>query len=271
MEGTEGSRPEPQHGSWSTRFRSLIGLIGREREKPPVASLADYLLQAAGKEPYALETQPREFDLGKIGHEAEKLMQLTLKHPRRIEYGTLVFVDKTNGRLLMLRIQGDENGVEFPINDIHINRKGNRLSAARMSDDDRWLSPPRLDDKKTDPRLALDIHSHPLDKPFSPNDLSPLFEQPIFRDIDPAILVVTPTAKVLALRTTRTPLLLPGSLNRYSKRTHARYDPQEQNYTDFLNQPGGYQRMFWLTRLAQEFHLKIYSCPIGKNIARAAN
>lgn len=93
MEGTEGSRPEPQHGSWSTRFRSLIGLIGREREKPPAASLADYLLQAAGKEPYALETQPEAFNLGEIGHEAEKLMQLTLKHPRRIEYGTLVFVD----------------------------------------------------------------------------------------------------------------------------------------------------------------------------------
>ena len=272
MEDTEGSHPEPQHGSWQAKLRSLIGSIGREREKPPAASLTDYLLKAAGNEPYALETQPKEFDLGKIGHEAEDLMRLTLKHPRKIEYGSIVYIDRKTGRLVKIRSEGDEHSVGSP-DRVYFDRSKGRLSTELVSGDEVFVGNPAssIYDQDPDIKMAVVIHSHPHDIPFSPDDFRRLLETLPPKDVPPAIVVVTPNTKVLALRTVKSPLFLPGTLEPMNERIHKRYDPGQTEFSDFLNQPGGYQRMFWLTRFAQEFYLKIYSCPRGQNIVRAAN
>ncbi len=87
MEDTEGSHPEPKHGSWSAKLRSLIRPIGRaKKEKPPTAFGSE--VNSVGIEPPSEIREPRaEVLLGSVDPKSLTREQF-LHSPDLLYHGT---------------------------------------------------------------------------------------------------------------------------------------------------------------------------------------
>lgn len=196
------------------------------------------------------------FDLGIFGKEAEKLIRLSLDDPEHPEFASLAFVDRTSRLLLMKEpIRGGESSVTLP--------------------------------RSEDLQHVLTIHTHgDTDTPFSASDLAGLFIPRHEGGIAAGILA-TPTQELLVLRSPQTPLLSPpevidvvlelltsAAMEEEWSDYQRRYEtdggaidsplPLTEEYKQELRQLG-HRRMFMLTRAAQEFSLRMYSCPLPEN------
>lgn len=201
---------------------------------------------------------PKVFDLGEFGREAERLLHLSLRDPKHPEYASIACIND-KGRLVILKepIRGDERSVPVPA--------------------------------PKDKRRVLLLHTHgDTDTPFSASDLEGLFV-PSAENGVPAVLLATPSLKMLILRTKDTPYLTPLQIEDRTvmmwlhpateeerKLFEAGYQaaggeeadrPPEltPEYKQALRQLSS-KRMFVLTRAAHEYNLKGYSCPSNQNI-----
>lgn len=222
----------------------------------------DYLLEVVKTERFALENLPSSVDLGEFGREAERLINFSLQDPKHPEYASMACVDRV-GRILLLReaVRGDESGVTFPTTE--------------------------------NKRHILNIHSHGgIDTPFSPGDLEPLFIDPCLEKAAVAAeMLVTPSTKMLLLRTKKTPFLphapyFPdavgfaisvemenhpamaeeGQILEEQESPSDEQNPQLTKDWPYKLQQLSHKRMFALTQIAQRYHLKLYSCSLEKNI-----
>lgn len=225
-------------GRFETRARALRDrLSARFRGSPaseqrlPATALREYLLGAATSNRLAADS-PQRIDLGEFGREADRLLQRSLTEPGRPEYGSVACVDDS-GRLLLLRqpVRGEATSVNLP--------------------------------SFRDKRQVLDIHTHPIDVPFSTQDLIELFYAPRGGRGTAAELVVTPALKLLLLRTARTPFYpFPKEMIDDMEERH----PLLRNIASGTHLPTSQQHMFTLTRIAHENQLKLYACPTAANV-----
>lgn len=145
-----------------------------------------------------------------------------------------------------------------------------------------------------DKRRVLTIHTHgDADTPFSPNDLTALFACPNVESVGvPAEILATPSIKLLVLRTIGTPYLTANeafdtiidiymhpAMSEEHELFKRQYEaaggeqrlgleepPFTQEHKETLQQLS-HKRMFTLSRVAQRYHLRMYSCPLDRNIS----
>lgn len=190
-------------------------------------------------------------------------MKLSIADPKHPEFASVACIDK-RGRVLLLRkpVRGDDSSVRLPT----------------------------FEDKQR----ALLIHSHgDTDTPFSPTDLITLFAHPHDEHVGvPAEILATPSMKLLLLRTSKTPYLtadmafetildismhpaMSGEHELFKRQYEAaggeerlglEAPPFTREYKGALQQLS-HKRMFVLSRVAQRYHIKMYSCPVGRNVA----
>lgn len=241
MEGVDNSsRPKGL-----SEIRNRLARVfhkGKESESVPPVPLKDFLLQVTKGEQFRPEEFPARFDLGEFGKEAEKLMKATIRDPKHREYLSKSVIDRFGKIFFISANEGDEYGVQ---------------------------SPRRVPYEED----LLIIHSHPHDTPFSPPDLDHLFDKPNRKGWTmPVDIVATPTQKVLLFRTSRTPET-EGSQPKMDMMQEPAMGEEvfDMPHDDLeaLNRlaPISNKRMYALTRVAQKYQLKIYSCPINKNVA----
>lgn len=237
-----------------------------ETLQPQPVRLKDYLFDVAKTERFAPEHLPSSIDLGEFGRETERLINLSIVDPKHPEYGSMVCIDRV-GRVLMLRqpVRGEETSVTLP-----------------------------LPENK---RRILTIHTHgETDTPFSSHDLQFLLIDPRDERAAAALILATPSLKMLITRTKRTPYL--SEWEAFDASTDMDSHPamgEEQELYDShcqlaegeggerIPEPRGeelpltvhwkqrlgqlsHKRMFVLIQTVQRYHLKLYSCPLEKNI-----
>lgn len=212
------------------------------------ASLKDYLLRITRGAKIPPEDFPSSFDLGEFGKEADKLAKAAQSDPQHMEHISKAVTTSRGDIFFISSNRGEATQVSVP-------------TPVPMEND------------------LLLIHTHPSDTPFSPPDLDSLFTRPNWQGWTmPAEMVVTPTLKVLIFRTSKTPELLGDES--WNPKMDMTLEPamEEEVFSpregpDVLNSLGSIsnKRMYALTRIAQKYHLKLYSCPVGKNIAYQAN
>ncbi len=109
-------------------------------------------------------------------------------------------------------------------------------------------------DLTQDQYLAADMHTHGAhDISFSPTDIQMLFSSEKLTIPLAASVVITPSANMVIVRTDETPHHLP------------------EDITNFPNANEVQDRMHWLTRMAQKYHLKIYSSPPDQQVLLQAS
>lgn len=180
--------------------------------------LLDYIEDVILNNKYPKE-MPREIDLGELDDMLNRVLALSEADPYHSEYGSVLLYNKKLKSFSMTNPQ-----------------KGNASSAE--------LTFPA---SKT---LACILHPHQNDSPFSNTDVSLLFPSLNIQTPPPATLLITPTRKLLLVKT-------------------------KDNYLEEAIRPEFWesreQMMFRLTRFAQNNDLKIYSAPRHKRILSLAN
>lgn len=232
------------------RVNTLFGRTPKpEGLTAPPSDLNHFLVRTYKGEAPSPEDFPGGFNLGEIGKEGERLIKDTLSDPAHREYMSRFVVNMGGKTFFISSIKGDEGSVSAP------------PSISGESD-------------------LLVIHTHPMDTPFSPVDVDSLFVQTNWKGQPlPAEMVVTPALKILILRTSKTPRL----------ETNTWWDPKMEMYKEpamdeeVFDLPKGHleplgrlapisnKRMYALTRIAQKYQLKIYTCSIDNNVAKLAN
>lgn len=226
------------------------------------------LLEAARKPNLVVGKFPKTgIDLGEFGRESERLIKLSLLDPDHFEYYNATCIDG-DGRLLMLcePIRGRQPGeVNIPLS--FFNGK----------------------------RLLLHEHSHgDIDNPLSMGDLETLFVNPELPKATSGILLATLTTKMLAFRTEQTPVFANTDYLVMDFQKHPALEEEDEmqmrvyDKSVAMERAGPYKyvpmtpevkqglaqlshkRMFALSRVAQEFYLDIFACPLDKNIAYTA-
>lgn len=216
-----------------------------EQREVGATDIKSYILRAVVNERLANDDIPIKIDLGAIGKEAERLMELSLRHPDRAEYGSIACTDAEGKRLFLLNkpVLGDAHSVPYP-----------ELPEGRLP--------------------ATVIHTHPsVDTPFSPQDLEPLFIPPGHGKGVPAVLVATPSLKMMLLRTKETPFLSATDIflhtatawDAYGNREEldALYEEKDKSVFAALSN----KRMYMIKEMADYNKIKMYACPITSNIA----
>lgn len=245
------------------KYRARTNDPKPEKDISNATPLKEYLLESLKSDRLAADP-PNKVDLGEFGKEAERLIALSLSNPKHPEYASVGCIDE-RGRMLILRepVRGDESSVPLP--------------------------------SFKDKRRVFLIHSHGnTDIPFSPSDLDPLLLPPGDSRTAAAVMLITPSLKLLILRTKSTPQfssleILDEGVMRW---LHPAMQEERRLYEQGYNARGGeeidlpplltedykqalralgHKRMFMLTRAAQEYHLKLYSCPLNKNVALPGN
>jgi hypothetical protein len=207
--------------------------------------LRDLLLDAYKSSKLAPQAVPFSIDLGLIGKEAEKLMDLTSQDPEQREHTQGIFLDTRGQMFTDSPMRGEKDRVQI--------RKYNG--------------------KK---RIA-GIHSHgDEDTPYSPTDVRHLVTNP--QDIDdltiPVSIVVTPTQKLLLMRTEASPLLPNVEAITETEFSQLLSDLKEGG----IHLPGNtilqrslsatsHHRMNVMLEIFRNLHLQLYSCSLDKNIA----
>lgn len=218
--------------------------------------MRDYLLDALESHAMASEYTPQTIDLADFGKQAENLVQLSRSSDGRFEYASVAYADNKRRIRLSRPVRGDGETVYLP-----------PLPKGR--------------------RRVLIIHTHgDVDTPFSPADLEALFIRPPDERAVPAVLLATPTLKMLILRGKYTPFLSIAGIEEVVERMHlhdamseeaqlfkSRYEAAggkepllTADYKQALAQISN-RRMFVLTRFAHEYDLRIYSCALERNFA----
>lgn len=234
-----------------------IGPKPETRTATPV-SLKKYLLSSA-EHIYPLPTAedfPESFDLGEFGKEAERLMNATRQDPKHREHLTIVCVDFDK-----------------------------KFSFHRASRNIGFVNLPRPEEFG-DKSPLFSLHSHHSDTPFSyPDVIGSFYGPPLLGGLFGAI-VITPSQKLLFLRTDKTTIpsgkeILEdmSALEQDRKGNNLQMNPKgrlevameaDSEHVENLSRSSNI-RMFLLTRIAQKCNLKLYSCPIDKNITVLAN
>ncbi len=224
--------------------------------------LDQYLVRAAVSHTLALPHLPRSFDLGDVGRQAERLLARSLAEPGHPEHAAVVWVNRGGGLSISTKpLRGDEHQVRVP---------------------------------GRDRRLVLTVHTHgDVDTPFSAGDLAGVLLTPSSPRARVGELLITPTRKLLVLRTARTPWLSAEEvedsitmlyLDPAMEAEHALYTagyearggehvdlPPEitPQYKDQL-QGLGNKRMLVLLSAAEKYELALYSCHADTNIVKQA-
>lgn len=267
----ESTKPDISDNTLISKARSQLkkwfgGRHNQESVRQSPITLKDLLIESAFSLNHAPSLLPQSVDLGKFGIEAEKLMNMTNNDPSQAEYLSATFLD-SDGRILMNKnpIRGDEGSVKLP--------------------------------KSHKKRFLLLTHSHPGDSPFSPADLNVLFIPKTETISAPALLLATPSLKMLIFRTNKTPYLSPSEILDLSAMMFHDYGIKDESeiykhltdeeleehekagntnlpYVDEWKKilPSiSNRRMFVISRVLNDYNLALYSCPISKNIATRAN
>lgn len=257
---SEASAEIPLLQRISEKLRATFGPRHPEGQPPPPLPLERYLLDAARSEKLVADYQlPPRIDLGSFGYRLEQLERLSLSEQGHREYATLVGIDRSGRLFLSEALPGEGSGFTIP--------------------------------KSFNMRLAAVMHSHAhVDMPFSSTDLNRLLRPPNARRAVPAELVVTPTTKLVMLRTPSTPQLSDDEMDDvlYAFDTYDVRDELELEHAELLKQYGttdtleqpqltpeykqamaalSHKRMYVLTRIAHDYHLALYSCPIDRSVA----
>lgn len=248
MENVETPIKQTKFVNLRGKLRSIFGRnIDSKPEKPTPVSLKNFLTRITQGEKFAPEEFPSAFDLGEFGKEADKLNRAAQADPEYREYISKAVTSPRGNIFFISTNRGEATEVSAP------------------------TPVPGEND-------LLIIHTHPLDTPFSPQDLDSLFTRPNWKGWTmPAQMVVTQTLKVLIFRTGQPPELPRGErwrpkMDMIEEPTMAEEVFSSKSDIEVPNNLGSisHKRMYALTRIAQKYHLKIYSCPINKNVVSVA-
>lgn len=251
MENIEDSTEHKKSATIKERFYTYFRKNSKtEKRTGSSISLENYLLRAIEDKKLLPEKFPTSFDLGEFGKKSDEILKATLSDPKHHEYASQVAIDM-DGKIVFYGL-----------------KKGKETQVAPC------------DQVPGEDRLLM-IHSHPIDVPFSPEDLDMLFLQPNSKGwIMPAEILITPSLKMLIIRTEKTPVLFKGEQWRPKMEMYEEPVLEEKLIfqepdisTENLSELAlvSHKRMFALIKVAQKYNLKVYSCPIDQNIAYLAN
>lgn len=232
----------------------------------PVAGLKEILVKSTLSPSVAIPDGIQKIDLGIFGEESEKLLDRSLKDPQGIERGRMLYVTPEGGVLFQTKDSVGsitKDGQQTQMN-ISVKMAPKYINLPRPMNQDRFY--------------AGIIHSHgTYDVPASPFDFTPLFRSVDSIGIAPMLFVVTPKLKSIYFRSNDTPQWDEETVNK--KVVH---------WTELLRssiqkriQPGmslpqieginAIQTYGLIRTLRDKYHLKLYSCPLHKNVAVEEN
>lgn len=156
-------------------------------QQPKSITLRDALVNATFANNRAMHPDVKSLQLGTLGREADELMELTLQHPQKVEYGKLIYATPQH-TLLVPTVpvegtfrQGNGTGGEVAFK-MSISTFPNRRTWAKEQRQDRFVV------------TAMHTHSD-LDFPPSPQDMLNLFLADDNIKAQTAVFVITKSQK----------------------------------------------------------------------------
>lgn len=195
---------------------------------------------------------------GPFAETANKLNRLTQTDSRKREHGTLAYLT-SGGRVLIKNkiTRGDEAFVSVYA---EITPHFAKLLLPRAYKQDRFI--------------ASHIHSHPVDSPPSPMDLSHLLLTSKETFAQTSILVVTPDRRILVLRGSQTPQLSQKEVEAKLTLWTRQVDERITHFTkldmdaDEINDIKARAQWAMLRQIIKKYDLKYFTCPAEQTVAR---